>query len=294
MMRLHHLAYFVATAEAGTVSAAAVRVHVTQPALSRQLRLLEQDLGVALFDRSAGRMTLSRTGRELLPRARAVLAAADALEESAGFHSAGGVERVTIAAPTVTLTDLVSPFVATMDPDDPVVDVRGGDGLTTAEMLQGGADLAIGAQRPPTPYISRPLAVLPVWAYVPPDDPWRDRQRVHLDEVLERQVIGLPTTFTARESLDAAVTAAGRSYDALLEAANGTIAQAMAAAGRGVAVVSDDPRFDLQPLEITTANGPLEIRLLVAWDSRSVAATTLERLADRLEAWIAHHYSLDG
>src|SRR5690349_1166176 len=132
-MRLHHLAYFVATAEAGTVSAAAARVHVTQPALSRQLRQLEHDLGVSLFDRSAGRMTLSRTGRELLPRVRAVLAAADALEASAGFHAVGGVERVTIAAPTVTLTDLVSPWVATMDTDDPVVDVRGGDGLTTVE-----------------------------------------------------------------------------------------------------------------------------------------------------------------
>lgn len=289
-MRLHHLAYFVATAEAGTVSAAAARVHVTQPALSRQLRQLEHDLGVALFDRSAGRMSLSRTGRELLPRARVVLAAAESLEAGARFHAAGGVERITIAAPTVTLTDLVSPFVATMDPDDPVVDVRGGDGRTIAEMLQDGADLAIGSQRPQPPYLSRPLAVLPVWAYVPPDDRWGRRKRVDLDEVLERQVIGLPSTFTARESLDAAVTAAGRSYEAVVEAANGTIAQAMAAAGRGVAVVSDDPRFDLRPLEITTSNGPLCIRLLVAWDSRSVAAGTLEQLADRLEAWIAERY----
>ena len=289
-MRLHHLTYFVATADAGTVSAAAARVHVTQPALSRQLRQLELDLGVTLFDRSAGRMSLSRTGRELLPRARAVLAAADALEDGARFHAAGGVERITIGAPTVTLTDLVSPFVATMAPDDPVVDVRGGDGLTTAEMLRDGADLAIGTQRPPGPSVSRPLAVLPVWAYVPPDDPWRDRRRVHLGEVLERQVIGLPTTFTARASLDAAVAAAGRSYAAVVEAANGTIAQAMAAAGRGVAVVSDDPRFGLRPLEITTANGPLCVRLLVAWDSSSVAARTLQDVADRLEEWITARY----
>jgi hypothetical protein len=49
MVKLLHLRYFVAVADAGTVSAAADAVHVTQPALSRQLRQLENDLGVVLF-----------------------------------------------------------------------------------------------------------------------------------------------------------------------------------------------------------------------------------------------------
>src|SRR6478735_1535742 len=140
-VQLRHVRYFVATADAGSVSAAAARVHVTQPALSRQLRQLEQDLGVTLFDRSAGRLALNRTGRALLPAARDLLASADALQRRAGYHAGGGLERVTIAAPTVTLTDIVSPFVATMSADDPVVDVLQGDGRTTTELLQAGADL---------------------------------------------------------------------------------------------------------------------------------------------------------
>ncbi|WP_245715250.1 LysR family transcriptional regulator [Nocardioides szechwanensis] len=290
MMQLRHLRYFVATAEAGTVSAAASRVHVTQPALSRQLRQLEQDLGVTLFERGAGRLTVSRTGAELLPLARDVLAAGDVLRSAASFHAAGGVRRLTIAAPTVTLTDVVSPFVATTSPEDPVVDVRAGDGQTTAAMLSTGADLAIGTDRPQPPYRSRDLAVLPVWAYVLEEDPWSGRGSVSLGELVSRQVIGLPTTFTAREALDAAVGVDGGGFSSFVEAANGTIAQALAAAGRGVAVVSDDPRFGLVPLRVTTGDGLLRIRLVAAWDGRSVAAATMESLAGRLGAWVAARY----
>lgn len=290
MVELRQLRYFVATVEAGTVSGAAERLHLTQPGLSRQLRQLERELGVDLFDRRAGRLVLSRTGRELLPRVSEVLAAADSLRSDADFHSGGGVRRLVVAAPTVTLTDVVSPFVATMDAGDPVVDVRGADGLTTAEMLDGRTDLVIGTQRPPRPFASRRLAVLPVWGYVPCADPWSARAVVPLRELLEREVVGLPTTFTARAALEGAVAAIGGSFSTFIEAANGTIAQALAAAGRGVAVVSDDPRFDLVPLAIDVDGKPLSITLFAAWDSRSIAAPSVEHLAGRLAAWVSRRY----
>jgi DNA-binding transcriptional LysR family regulator len=293
-MQLRHLRYFVATAEAGSVSAAALAVHVGQPALSRQLRQLEHDLGVALFDRGAGRLTLNRTGRALLPTAKNLLIAADDLKAAAAFHAQGRLDRITVAAPTVTLTDVVSPFVAAMAPDDPVLDVRPADGSTTTEMLRSGADLAIGIQRTQAPYSSRPLAVLPVWAYVRADDPWASRDRVDLAHVLEREVIGLPPTYTAREALDAAVAAAAAGIAHFTEAANGTIAQALAAAGHGVAVVSDDPRFDLVPLAISTGIGFLSINLVAGWDTRTVAAAELESLADRLAAWVLRRYPQVG
>lgn len=290
-MQLRHLRYLAATADAGSVSAAAAAVHVTQPALSRQLRQLERDLGVGLFDRSAGRLTLSRTGLALLPAVREILAATDALQDAAAFHARGRLERLAIAAPTVTLTDVVSPFVATISADDPVVDVRVADGLSTTEMLRRGADLAIGTQRPQPPYRSRALAELPVWAYVAPDDPWADRGSVPLAELLERPLVVLPATFTAREALDAAVAAAGTAYPSLVEAGNGTIAQALAASGRGVAVVSDDPRFDLRPLAVESGGGRVAVRLVAAWDPRAVAAATVSDVAERLTAWVAQRYA---
>src|SRR5215510_6894773 len=95
-MELRHLRYFVAVADAGTVSLAARRLHVSQPALSRQLRDLEDDLGTPLFDRIGRRLRLSRHGGELLSRCRRVLADVESVRERARALGGGdaGVLRV--------------------------------------------------------------------------------------------------------------------------------------------------------------------------------------------------------
>ena len=291
-MDLRHLQYFVATVEAGTVSAAAVHLHLTQPGLSRQLRRLEQDLGVELFRRSGGRLAVSRTGQALLPLAQDLLGRAQALRTAATFHAQGRIERITIGAPTVTLTDVVSPFIATLDPADPTTDVLGADGLSPVETLVRGADLAIGTVRPQAPYRSRDLAVLPVWAYVPAGHSWAGRSRIPLAELLGHPLIGLPGTFTARQSLEAAVAEAGATYTSMVEAANGTVAQALAAAGRGVAVASDDSRFGLVPLAVDLGERLLSIRLHAVWDSRHPAARTLEGFARRLGDFVTQRYDV--
>ncbi len=64
---------FLAVAESGSFSAAAERVHVTQPAISKRIALLEQHLGCRLFDRISRTIYLTQAGRELLPRAESIL-----------------------------------------------------------------------------------------------------------------------------------------------------------------------------------------------------------------------------
>ena len=126
-----------------------------------------------------------------------------------------------------------------------------------------------------------------MWAYVRRDDPWRKRSRVSVEELLGRTVVGVPTSFTAREALEAAVSTIGGSFTEFIEAANGTIAQALAAAGRGVAVVSDDPRYDLVPIAIGLHDAALTIQLVAAWDTRKVSAPAMAALAGRLADWVA-------
>src|SRR5688572_20051608 len=76
-MELRHLRYFVAVAEEQNVTRAARRLRVAQPALSRQIRDLEEELGAALFERSAASLRLTDGGRLFLNEAREVLRRAD-------------------------------------------------------------------------------------------------------------------------------------------------------------------------------------------------------------------------
>lgn len=78
-MNLERLRLFVKIVEAGTMSAAAGLVHLTQPALSRNLKLLEEELGTLLFERRGRGLVLTPAGRALLPRARALLTQAESV-----------------------------------------------------------------------------------------------------------------------------------------------------------------------------------------------------------------------
>jgi LysR family hydrogen peroxide-inducible transcriptional activator len=80
---LRQLQYFAAVAETGSFRQAAARCFVAQPSLSAQLAALEQALGVRLLERGAGRAKPTKAGRVLLPRAQALLVAADDLRAAA-------------------------------------------------------------------------------------------------------------------------------------------------------------------------------------------------------------------
>lgn len=82
-MELYQLRTFAAVAEAGHLTRAAERLHVSQPAVSAHVKALEEELGVALFARSAKGMRLTREGEALLARASAVLESAGELERAA-------------------------------------------------------------------------------------------------------------------------------------------------------------------------------------------------------------------
>ncbi len=82
-MELYQLRGFVAVAELGHLTRAADRLHVSQPALSAQIKALEDELGVALFDRVSTGMALTAAGHRLLPEALKVVAAAQTLRATA-------------------------------------------------------------------------------------------------------------------------------------------------------------------------------------------------------------------
>jgi DNA-binding transcriptional LysR family regulator len=76
-VELRHVRYFVAVAEMENVSRAALKLHLSQPALSRQIRDLEDELEFSLLERTAKSVRLTDTGRAFLDNARALLQNAD-------------------------------------------------------------------------------------------------------------------------------------------------------------------------------------------------------------------------
>jgi DNA-binding transcriptional LysR family regulator len=75
-MEIYQLRAFVTAAKLGNVTRTAEALHLTQPAITAQIKALEEELGVALFDRRPGRISLTRAGEALLPDAEQVLTAA--------------------------------------------------------------------------------------------------------------------------------------------------------------------------------------------------------------------------
>ena len=104
-MELYQLKGFAAVAELGQLTRAAERLHISQPALSAQIKALEDELNVALFERGAAGMTLTAAGRQLLPEAERALAAAQALRSQAlalRGEVAGRVRLGSIGDPELT------------------------------------------------------------------------------------------------------------------------------------------------------------------------------------------------
>ncbi len=138
-MELRHLRYFVAAAEAENVSRAAMKLHVSQPALSRQIRDLEEEIGFPLFERSAKSVRLTDAGRAFLVEAQAVLQRADDAVTTARAIAAGGRTELHVGyAPSPTVR-IMPPTLRAFAGLMPKVRVRLHD-LSTEEMLAGVRD----------------------------------------------------------------------------------------------------------------------------------------------------------
>lgn len=290
-MELRALRCFVTVADCGSVSLAARRLHTAQPSLSRQLRRFEGELGLTLFDRSQGRLVLSAAGRRFLPVARDLVTRAELARETVSALREGAPGSVVLSAPHTTATDVVAPFIATWTPADPLPTLWEAPSREAYAALDRGADLAIGTEAPPRHLRHLVVADLPVWAYVRPEHPWAGRRSVALDDLVEERLVVLESQQHSRIALERALAAADLPLGPVMEFSTAEVAQAVAAAGRGVAVVSDDPRYDLVPVRITGPAGVLSIRLRAAWSGEHHAASTLRDLATRLRSFSRERYA---
>lgn len=145
-MEIRQLRAFIAIAELGTFTAGAKRVHVTQAAISMQIRQLENELGAKLFIRAPRRVMLTEAGEQLLQRARQILrdhdAAVDEIAELAGAER--GRLRVGSASAMVT-TDVLPRLLKELRKQHAAAEVTVASGTSAAlvqQILGGELDIA--------------------------------------------------------------------------------------------------------------------------------------------------------
>src|SRR5688572_29175705 len=112
ILELRMLSFFLAVAEAGSVSRAATELRIAQPSLSRQLRGLEAELQVDLFHRGPTGVRLTAAGSRLLPMAQDLVARAEAAEGQMRAVADGTRIRLRVVAPATTVADVIAPFLA--------------------------------------------------------------------------------------------------------------------------------------------------------------------------------------
>ena len=142
-MDLRRLRTFVTIAEQGTVSGAALRLHISQPGLSRQIGELQQELGLKLFDRVGRRLVLTAEGEQLLVDCRRLLGHADALSERVQVLRGGDTGVLKVAASPLQFETVFSTFLHRYTQRYPNVRMKliEAVGLDTLGMLERGEKL---------------------------------------------------------------------------------------------------------------------------------------------------------
>ncbi|RTZ43202.1 LysR family transcriptional regulator [Candidimonas sp. SYP-B2681] len=150
-MELRQLRYFLAVAQELHFGRAAERAHIAQSPLSRQIKQLEDDLGVVLFDRTKHRVELSSAGRALIPEAKAILAATEQARRSVVNAEAGIVGRLTIGFTNSVIYTALPKILVAYRNQFPNVELTLRDSLLTPMQISALMDkqLDLGFLRPP-------------------------------------------------------------------------------------------------------------------------------------------------
>jgi DNA-binding transcriptional LysR family regulator len=294
-IELRHLRYFLAVADAGSMTKAARRLSVAQTPLSQQIRQLEGRLGVTLFERGRGRAAqLTEPGRVLYVRAQQVMATLDEAAEEVRDLASGSSGRLRFGAvPTIAphLTRPLSSF-AERFPEVMVTFREAGAERLAAEIASGQIDM--GFARLPIPPSDLDVRVL--WEEefllaLPPDHRLAEHRELPLGAIAGERFVAFDRqrAWYLFQVIEAACEKAGFRPRVVCDGSSFLTVARLVGAGYGVSVL---PRSAVEPIRrphpvlVPIAGTPVTTAIAGLYPKRSSPSPLITAWTEHLEAWI--------
>lgn len=249
-MDLKQLRALVTVAETGNVTKASALLNIVQPAVSRQLRLLEEDMGTALFERGPHGMELTNDGKTMMEYARRILnevARAKAEIRPGQQGTIGGIVNIGLLASTADL--LSNPLVTSIGEKYPAIRLRisvGYAGHLVDWLEKGEVDVALLYDQKQTPALQvKALLEEALWVVGPPSSNLRRNKPVELAKVVKHPFILPSAPHGLRALMEQAATLMGLEFTIFAETNALSVQKSLVMEGHGwtilpVVAVADD------------------------------------------------------
>jgi DNA-binding transcriptional LysR family regulator len=274
-MDVKRLRTFVEVADLGTVSKAALRLRISQSALSRQISDLEYECGFQLFDRIGRRLFLTTRGEQLLGDCRGVLGQLGSLGERIELLKRGDSGVLKVAAPPQTIESILSEFLPRYAERFPNVRVKLTEalGMDQVPLLERGeVHIGIRHDQGVNPWfesVSLPADDI-LAAHCPSLHLGRDGM-VDIVPLATHPLLLLDSGYSIRRLFDAACRVADVEPDILIESRAPHTLLALAEASQGVAIIPSvlrTDRYRLKIVRVSHRRKPLRDRYVIQWDKR--------------------------
>jgi len=292
-MNLRHLRTFVCIAETGSIARAGSRLHVSQPAASRQILSLEAELGVALFHRIGRRLRLTSEGEDLLRQSRRLLVEAEVLAERARTLKGGHAGILRVGATPMAIESTLSGFLTQYGRAHPAVEVHllEDAGLRLATRLERG-DVHFALIGPDGRFRFRLLYPCHNLAIISRKHPLSRRRALDVAELADGPLLLLQRGFGSREWFDSACALAHVRPVIHLESTSPHTLIALARVGHGIAVVPSTVVVPdgVRAVPLTQGKRSTGAWLTVAWNTERSLPAYAEQFVDELVAYCRAGY----
>jgi LysR family cyn operon transcriptional activator len=286
-MDLRYLRTFVTISEAGGITQAGARLNVSQPAASRQILALENELGIRLFDRIGRRLRLTSEGEDLLRQSRRLLIEAELLDARAHALKGGQTGILRVGATPMAIESTLSAFLSRYQRRHPGIEVHFVEdgGLRLPDRLERG-DVHLALVVPDDRFRNRPLFPGHNVAVMSRKLALSRRRALDVAELADKPLLLLNRTFGSRAWFDSACEVARIRPRVLLESAAPHTLVALAGRGYGIAVVPTNVALpaDVHALPLVQRGASIGRWLTIAWDPRRILATYAEQFVEELVA----------